>query len=32
MEGNFNYKFLKFDPNDLKPFIFNIISGKNRSS
>ena len=32
MEENFNYKFLRFDPNDPKPFIFNIISDKNRSS
>lgn len=32
MEKNFNHKFLRFDPNDQKPFIFNIISDKNKSS
>ena len=32
MEEKFNYKFLRFDPNDPKLFIFKIISDKNSSS
>lgn len=32
MEGKRNCKFIKFDPNYSKRFVFKIISDKNRSS